>query len=99
MKCYKLQAHEEAAEIFYGTLADAHAEARDSTEPVFRVNVRITEVEVPTDKAGVIALLNGYHKLKGQNLMVPSRVWCLTARGGLKEITPEPEDVGTPPHQ
>jgi hypothetical protein len=43
----------------------------------------VDELEIQTDKAAIVALLNG-HGPSGE--LVPKRSWCLTARGGLHEI-------------
>lgn len=51
--------------------------------PLQRYDSEVRLVEVPTDKAGVLRLLNG----EGTETTV--RVWVVTDRGGLKEITDE----------
>lgn len=61
---------------WHGTLAEAHAYAKKLS----RFEVSITEVEVATDKAGVLYLLK-----HGTPLQTSGRVWVLTNRGGLKE--------------
>lgn len=69
---------------FFPTLGDAH-DAGKLVEPSFRPDVRIREVDVETDKAGVLQLLN-----KGTPVVSASnRCWKLTQRGGLVEIPAE----------
>lgn len=70
---------------YFGTLDLAH---RGAKEPInltdgtgFRRDwVKIEEIEVATDKAGVLALLNGFGGTE-----TTLRVWTLTDRGGLLE--------------
>lgn len=89
---------------YFGTLASAHAEGK-TVDPADRPNVRITEVEVGSDKEAVLALLNEalgtqMDDFRNEDLIQSrGRVWKLSTRGGLVELTPEPEDVGTTPHQ
>lgn len=74
---------------WYATLRSAHLAERDTEEPVYRPSIRIHEYDVPTDKASVLALLHGAF----DRCVRTGRVWTLTQRGGLKEITPsEPEE-------
>lgn len=61
------------------TLAEAHAAAKGWPEPRF---VRIELIDVPSDKAGILALLQGYNL----DDFAPVRTWALTARGGLREV-------------
>ena len=76
---------------YFGTLGDAHAEGK-KLEEVFRSNVRITLLEIPVDKMGVLEILNhgGPHQLfvDHETEIEVQRTWTLTARGGLKEVTP-----------
>jgi hypothetical protein len=69
---------EDPAVKFFGTLADAQLEAK-KLEPVFRPNCVIQLVDVPSDKAGLLAALNG------EKPTVALRTWSLTSRGGLAE--------------
>ena len=64
-----------------GTLSDAHATAK-TLQP--RDAVRIELVEVPTDKEGILALLNRMETVT--NTFTVERTWALTARGGLHEV-------------
>jgi len=77
--------------VYMGTLAEAHAIAKEVDEPTYRPNVRITEVEVPTSKTYVCALLNmalGRFDRSPDNVITErGHVWGITARGGLREIT------------
>lgn len=76
---------------YFGTINDAHAEAK-KLEPVWRCNVRICLLDIPADKAGLLELLNcgGPHRrsLEHGAEIKALRTWTLTARGGLKELTP-----------
>lgn len=68
---------------YCGTLSDAHEDAKKhAPEPVYRKDVLIQEVEVATDKDGVLKLLNEHAPL----IRNVGRTWGLTARGGLNEI-------------
>jgi len=62
---------------FYGTQADAHDAARGHPD---RARVYIDEVEVPTDKAGLLVLLNAPVIAR---LFPTLRTWRLSPRGGL----------------
>lgn len=67
---------------WHGTLKSAHLEAKDLTP---REDVRIREVEVQTDKEGILYLL-----ANGGPISPPDgRIWGLTKRGGLVEFDPE----------
>lgn len=82
------------------TLAEAHAEAKTVDEPVYRPNVRITEVDVASDKAAICLLLNealgtraAASTLRANPAPVVTargRQWSLTARGGLKPMFDTP---------
>ena len=79
---------------YFGTLGDAHAQGK-KLEEVWRSNCRIRLLDVAVDKAGVLEILNhgGPHQIwiDHDTELEPLRVWKLTARGGLKEITPAVE--------
>lgn len=60
------------------TLTDAHRAAKKLSY----FDACIEEVEVPTDKAGVLRLLNAETT---NDMFTPLRTWVLTHRGGLKE--------------
>jgi hypothetical protein len=74
---------------YHGTLADAQAQGK-KIEDVFRVNARICLLEIPTDKAGILELLNhgGPHQrfVAHETALEPLRSWSMTTRGGVKEI-------------
>ena len=63
----------------HATLGDAHANAKKFNTTSWHL-IRIELLDVQTDKLGVVALMN--HDPITKLL----RTWCLTARGGLKEI-------------
>lgn len=63
------------------TLAEAHTAAKGYAGWQ-RDYVRIELIDVPTDKAGVLALLQG-HSLDD---FQPVKTWKLTPRGGLREV-------------
>ena len=65
------------------------AEAKDcvkAVEAVFRHNVIVEEVEMPTDKASLILLLNDDGDPDNMaSIFTTLQTWHGTARGGLKE--------------
>lgn len=73
--------------LYAPTIADAHKRAKDEAPdqgPKFdRFDVSISEVEVPTDKAGILTLLNDDPGTWSFKIL---RTWELTGRGGLKEV-------------
>lgn len=86
-----------ASAVYAGTLSDAHAAAKVIAgrieDAVYRSEIRILLVEIPTDKASLVDILNGGPLV---HVKEAGRAWSLTNRLGLKEI----EDVGSPaPHQ
>jgi len=64
---------------YFGVMKEAHDDARAFNAPVYPM-VRIELVDVKIDKSGLVELLNEVQKFE------ILRTWCLTARGGLKEI-------------
>ena len=62
------------------TLAEAHASLKVYGEPL-RPDLRVELVEIATDKASLVNVLNGVIEVE---LL---RTWKLTPRGGLLEIT------------
>ena len=66
---------------YEGTLSEAHVTAK-ALSP--RDAVRIELVEVPTDKEGVLALLNRLETV-AQTFAV-ERTFALTVRGGLRDV-------------
>lgn len=78
-----------ALSFWAGTLGEARRIAKSGTadgKKFMRDWVRIEEVEVPTDKAGVLALLNGTERNEKT-----LRVWSMTDRGGLRIVNEEEE--------
>lgn len=74
---------------YYGTLAEAHTAAKEPTSLTdgtgFRRDwIRIELVDVPTDKASIIKMLN-LDELDQRTL----KQWILTPRGGLMIAPPE----------
>lgn len=63
----------------HATLAEAHTAAKGYTD---RAGVRIEQIDVATDKAGVLDLLRGYSVTD----LDPLRTWKLTPRGGLQQV-------------
>jgi hypothetical protein len=83
MKVIRLSLYENDSDVyrtrFAGTLADAKVEAR-AVPQALRSQVLAEEVEVQTDKAGIIAMLNS------KPLVIEvQRTWGITARGALVE--------------
>ena len=70
----------------HATRGDAQAMARDAFKPVFRAAARIVLIDVNTDKASLVWLLNNTAKLPELATEGALRTWRLTARGGIKEI-------------
>lgn len=82
MKVICLRHHENNQDAYStryaGTLGDAKKLAAAIAKPL-RELVIAEEVEVPTDKAGIINMLNGEPTMGD-----PLRTWTVTARGSLK---------------
>lgn len=82
MKFYRI--NDTALTSFAGTIAAAHKAAKSGH--FNKLDVQIDEVEVPTDKTGVLQLLtDDPAKMEFKVL----RSWQLTARGGLEEVKGE----------
>jgi hypothetical protein len=83
MKVIKLHHHENDEDAYgaryAGTLGDAKKEAAEIPKHL-RGDVIAEEYDVQTDKAGVVAMLNG-EPIMGEAL----RTWGVTPRGSLKE--------------
>ena len=62
---------------YKGTAAEAHVEAKALAN---RSDVRVELIEVATDKAGVLRLLNGVATIDALNV---TQTWKLSPRGGL----------------
>ena len=82
MRFYKVD--DSCGAVFCGTIAEAHATAKGGS--FNKLYVEIEEVEVPTDKAGVLDILNTN---PGELQFKALRKWCLTPRGGLQEEKPD----------
>ena len=67
---------------YYPTLADAHRAAKEFFD---RFEVLIYEVDLPSDKAGILRLANGDTSFDWP----PRRVFTLSPRGGLREESEE----------
>lgn len=83
MKFYKVNYIGDTSINFYKeTLGEAHQFAKQ-VEPdgVLRTNLRITEMDVKTDRQSVFKMLS-----EGKVTEFPGRVWTLTPRGGLREL-------------
>lgn len=91
MRFYRIE-DKGSQQVFCGTLADAHRRAKDrlpGSGPVFDLfYVEIHEVEVPTDKRGVLTLLNDDPSTLDFKVL---RRWDLSSRGGLHELQPGEE--------
>lgn len=81
MQLYRITKDESDYGVWAGTLADAHEalKARKHGQDPY-----IDLIDVPTDKAGILALLNddGFAYISKLPRM---RSWALTDRGGLRE--------------
>jgi hypothetical protein len=77
MKLFQATYGNSGQQIWFGTRAEAQADLR-TIAPEYRTSAYITEWEIPTDKAGVIALVNG-----GPYNWTELRTWSMTKRGGL----------------
>jgi hypothetical protein len=84
MKVIRLRHHENNLDAwptqYAGTLGDAKKVAATVPKPL-RDQVIAEELDVQTDKAGVVAMLNDAPEFSGE----PLRTWAVTARGSLKE--------------
>lgn len=71
--------------VWTETLSEAHNQLRESGKG--KPDARIELFDVPTDKAGVCALLNhGGNDAEGSLGLGAIRTWELTPRGGIKEV-------------
>lgn len=70
---------------YYGTLTEAHAEAKDCARarPHDKPEIRIELIEVSTDKAAILRMLNDQGQWQDGG---PRRTWALGDRGGLREV-------------
>ena len=63
---------------FDGTMKDAHDSVKMINKFLWSV-IRVELIDVPTDKTGILTLLNGFEDFKA------IRTWKLTSRGGLED--------------
>ena len=78
MKLYKLI--DDEIINHFGTRSEAQKHGKESTVPALRGALRLQEIDLKTDKASVVSMLNG--SPQAQVL----RTWKLTNRGGLEEL-------------
>lgn len=82
MKLFRLTDTSNSDYVQYrGTRSEVQKFGKDSTEAKFRGALRISEINVPTDKAGVVKLMNG-----DKASITVIRTWKMTARGGLEQL-------------
>jgi hypothetical protein len=81
MKLYRTIRDGFEGEEYSGDRAQAHGAAK-TQQP--RAAVRVELVDVPTDKAGVLALLN--EDATARSAFQVERTWALNVRGGLREV-------------
>jgi hypothetical protein len=78
MRAYRCEdTNIESPATYVGTTAESKDVVKAETG-VFRHNILVTEVEVQTDKEGILAILNC------KPIVKDLRSWRGTARGGLK---------------
>lgn len=65
-------------DVYAGTKDEAKANGVVRATPPYQSDIEVTELEVQTDKAGVLAIL------QGNRIFTTLRTWRMTARGGLK---------------
>ena len=69
---------------YCGTLTEAHALGKEEQRHRWP-EVFIDEVELETDKAAILRMVND----EGKYQTMGNRIWTLTPRGGLRELSPE----------
>ncbi len=67
----------------HGTQAQAHTAAKGYGD---RDGVRVELIDVQSDKAGILSLLQGYSPADSCDNVKVLKTWKLTARGGLTEV-------------
>jgi hypothetical protein len=80
---FHIHHHENNVDAFKARFVATLGDARETAKAVpahLRADVIVDQVDVQSDKAGLIAALNG-EPVVG----VPLRTWGITARGALKE--------------
>lgn len=70
----------EGTSTCYGTRSEAQKHGKVNATATFRGDVRIQEVDIKTDKASIVMLMNGEPQI------TVLRTWKLSARGGLLEM-------------
>ena len=80
MKLYRLRNPSvvDVDDLFFGGLSDVKNAARN-VPTAARKDYVVEELEMPTDKASIVAALNGDPQLEVK------RTWDITPRGALKE--------------
>lgn len=90
MKCFLVRHHENNVDAFEptfeSTLAGAKVTVKNLHDTVRHLckDIIVEEVDVQSDKAGLIAALNG-----NPIVSEPLRTWGITSRGALKEEQPD----------
>lgn len=84
MKVYRVNAegyHDGPLNLVHyeGTKGDAHEWVKNNVGKAYWPEATITEVDMQTDKAGIVAALTG------EPIETVLRTWGITPRGGLKE--------------
>lgn len=80
MKVIRITPEPEATPRYASTIADAKSWVKDNVTPKLRFAVRVAELEYPTDKTGILKMLNNV----AQPVLL--REWSVTPRGGFAEI-------------
>jgi len=70
---------------YRATLAAAHAHVKCDHAKRDYPDLRIELVDVPSDKAGILCLLNGQPEF-GTPVYEAIRTWAITGRGGIKSV-------------
>lgn len=86
MNVYRITRFHGDTPAYRDTLKAAQAKAKEGMERRQLGETRVDLIDVPTDKTGVIALLNMFSEC-GAVSYSALRTWKLSARGGLAEIS------------
>lgn len=73
----------DSSDHYEGTVTAAHKWAKNNIGKPLWTSVVIEERELETDKASIVAALNGAPCFKGSE---STKVWDLTPRGALEEV-------------
>lgn len=73
-------------DIYVGTVEEAKANGGDRVDSPHHSNVEVSELEVQTDKQGVLSILQGTPICK------PIRTWRMTASGEMEKHSEVNED-------